>query len=145
MTRRREEDRSLEAYYKWLQLKGWSANYHHVGNELPVYSKEMQIFAANLKRKGKKAGFSDILILEQHQGYGALFIELKTIRGRASFEQLAFLHNVNNNGYLGVVAFGIDSAKRITKWYMQNQQLPPPFIIKKRKSKGIDFDSLEVN
>lgn len=144
MTRKRTEDRSLETYYKWLKLKKWDANYHHFPNELPANNKSMQIFAANLKRKGKKSGFSDIVILEQHQGYGALFIELKTSKGSPTLHQLAFLHNVNNNGYLGCVAYGLDAAMEITEWYMGNKTSPIPLIKRKRKRNNIEFDVLEI-
>lgn len=144
MTRKRTEDRSLETYYKWLKLKKWDTNYHHFPNELPANNKSMQIFAANLKRKGKKSGFSDIVILEQHQGYGALFIELKTLKGSPTLHQLAFLHNVNNNGYLGCVAYGLDAAIEITEWYMGNKTSPIPLIKRKRKRNNIEFDVLEI-
>ncbi len=138
------EDKYLRTYYKYLQVKKWDTNYHHVGNELPAYSKEMQRFAANLKHKGKKSGFSDIVILEQKQGYGALFIELKTEKGRASLEQLAFLHNVNNNGYLGVIAYGLDAAIKITEWYMQELHTPLPVKMRKQTEKGIKFEYMEA-
>lgn len=138
------EDKYLRTYYKWLQANSWSANYHHVGNELPAYTPQMKRFAANLAHKGKKPGFADIVILEQKQGYGALFIELKTEKGNASLEQLAFLHNANNNGYLGVVAFGLDAAVEITKWYMLEKETPLPVKKVTRKRNGIEFEVLEI-
>ncbi len=138
------EDKYLRTYYKWLQANRWDANYHHYPAELPTYTLEMKRFAAHLKHKGKSSGFSDIVILEQKQGYGALFIELKTEKGNASLEQLAFLHNVNNNGYLGVVAFGLDAAVEITEWYMQELNTPLPVKKVVRKRKGIEFEVLEI-
>lgn len=144
MSRRRDEDRDLEAYYKWLQLMKWDTNYYHMANEFPANTTQLKIYASNLKRKGKKSGFSDIVILEQKQGYGALFIELKTKTGRPSLAQYIFLNNVNNNGYLGVVAFGLDDAMKITKWYMQKTHEPLPVKIKERTSSGIKFQSMEV-
>lgn len=138
------EDKYLRTYYKWLQLKKWDTNYYHVGNELPVYNKRMQRFAANLTHKGKKPGFPDIVIFEQHQDYGALFIELKTEKGSASLAQLAFLSNANNNGYLGCVAFGLDAAMKITEWYMGGDKTPPPLIKKTRTRQKIEFEVLEV-
>lgn len=145
MSVRGQEDKSLREYHKWLQYKGWDANYHHVGNELPASTPQMKRFASNLYYKGKKPGFADITILEQKQGYGALFIELKTKNGSASIHQLGFLSNVNNNGYLGVIAFGLDAAKKITEWYMNELDSPLPVVVKKRKRNGLVFDnSLEV-
>lgn len=137
------EDNHLRTYYKWLILKRWDINYHHVGNELPAGDAKMKRFAANLKHKGKKPGFADITILEQKNGYGALFIELKTETGSASLEQLAFLHNVNNNGYLGVVAFGLDAAMKITEWYMNESKEPMPIILKNRKRAGHVFENVK--
>ena len=144
MTTKGLEDKSLRAYYKWLKLNKWDTNYYHVANELPAYSKEMQRFAANLKHKGKKSGVADIIIFEQHNGYGALFIELKTPTGKASLEQLVFLSNANNNGYLGCVAYSFDEAMKITKWYMKDSTDPMPIKIVNRKVKGIEFKVLEV-
>lgn len=142
--RKRTEDRSLETYYKWLQAKRWATNYYHYPAEIPAYNKSMTIFIAGLKRKGKKAGFSDIVILEPHQGYSALFIELKTKTGTPTLEQCAFISNVNNNGFLGCVAYGLDAAIKLTEWYMGESQTPPPFKKVTRKRKQIDFEILEI-
>ena len=138
------EDKYLRTYYKWLRTMRWDDNYYHVGNELPTKTPQMRRFAANLTLKGKKKGFPDVVIFEQNQGYAALFIELKTETGSASLEQLAFLENANRNGYLGVVAFGLDAAMEITKWYMQNTQKPLPVKKVKRKRSGIEFEVLEI-
>ena len=144
-TGRQLEDEYLRTYYKWLRVMRWDANYHHYPAEIPTYNEpRMNRFVANLGHKGKKKGFSDIVILEQKQGYGALFIELKTETGRASMEQLAFLSNCNNNGYLGVVAFGLDAAVEITKWYMGESKEPLPVTKRTRTAEGIKFDVLEV-
>lgn len=148
MTQKRTEDKSLETYYKWLRLKKWDANYNHFPAEIPIYTtnneRRMKIFIAGLKRKGKKAGFSDIVILEPHQGYSALFIELKTKTGTPTLEQCAFISNVNNNGFLGCVAYGLDAAMEVTEWYMGDKTSPSPLKKVIRKRKGIDFEILEV-
>lgn len=144
MSTRGLEDKYLRTYYQWLQANRWDANYHHYPAELPTYTLEMKRFAAHLKHKGKSSGFSDIVILEQKQGYGALFIELKTEKGIASLNQLAFLHNANNNGYLGVIAFGLDAAMKITEWYMSESNEPLPAKRMTRERQGIPFVTLEV-
>lgn len=144
MSTRGLEDKYLRTYYQWLQANRWDANYHHYPAELPTYTLEMKRFAAHLKHKGKSSGFSDIVILEQKQGYGALFIELKTEKGIASLNQLAFLHNANNNGYLGVIAFGLEAAMKITEWYMNESNEPLPAERMTRERQGIPFITLEV-
>lgn len=143
MSTRGLEDKYLRTYHKWLKTKRWDTNYHHVAGELPATTAPMRRFVANLNHKGKKPGFADIVILEQKHGYGALFIELKTDKGSASLHQLAFLNNVNNNGYFGVVAFGLDAAIKVTEWYMGDK--PKPNIeIKTRTRNGYKFRVLEV-
>lgn len=143
MTIKGLEDKYLRSYYKWLQSKRWDTNYYHVANELP--GKNLGAFSNNLKLKGKKKGWSDISILESRHEYGHLYIELKTDKGSASFEQLAFLHNRNNNGDLGVVAFGLEAAIKITEWYMTDSTEPLPVIYKDRKRGGHTFENvLEV-
>ena len=145
MTTRGLEDKYLRTYYKWLKSKGWDNNYHHVAGELPANTPQMKRFVSNLTYKGKKPGFADITILEQKQGYGALFIELKTEKGIASLNQLAFLHNANNNGYLGVIAFGLEAAMKITEWYMNESNEPLPAERMTRQREGIPFITLEVS
>lgn len=139
MPRQRLEDKSLEEYFKWLKSKKWDTNFYHMPNELPANDKSMMIYAMNLKRKGKKAGYADGQILEQHNGYGALFIEFKTKTGSPTFEQLVFLHNTTNNGYLSCIAHSLEEAKKITTWYMENQKTEPPLSLKEFKRKGIPF------
>lgn len=138
------EDKKLRAYYKWLKAKKWDANYFHVANELPVYDEKMVRFAANLKHKGKKPGVSDIVIFEEHQGYNTLWIELKTTDGKPSLQQLAFLHNRNNNGSLAVMAYGLQEAKDMTEWYMKNSKKKPPYKEVVEEMNGIKFKVLEV-
>lgn len=139
------EDRDLRNYYKYLKLKRWDANYYHVANELPATTPQQKRFAATLVHKGKKKGFPDIVILEQRRGYGALFIELKTPNGSTSMAQHAFMHNANNNGYLGCIAFGYDQAVKITNWYMGDSDEPMPLLKRSRTAQGMKFENvLEV-
>ncbi len=139
MARNREEDIHLEAYFKWLQDMKWDSNAFHVPNENMIGG----AYGATRKRKGVKSGVSDVLIDEAHQGKHGLRIELKAHNGTISFDQLVFLHNENNNGYLAVVAFGLQAAVNITVWYMNNGGLMP---VKRKKCKrnGIPFEYLQV-
>lgn len=141
---RNEEDRSLLAYHKWLRNKGWDANYHHVGNELPATTPQMKKFTSILKQKGKKPGFPDITIFEQNENYPVLFIELKTAKGRLSTAQLVFLANANKQGYLAVAAYGLEQAQRITEWYMTDSKEPLPIKHRKQTSDGIPFEYMEA-
>lgn len=139
------EDADLRRYYKYLQSKKWDTNYYHVGNEFNANTPQQKRFAASLKQKGKKPGFPDIVIFEQKQGYAGLFIELKTSTGTASREQLIFLHNANNNGYLACVAFGYGEAVKITNWYMDESTEPIPLYSRSRTASKMTFDNvLEV-
>jgi hypothetical protein len=139
MKRNRAEDIALEKYFRWLERENLNANAYHVPNELPMGG----AYAATLKRKGKKAGVSDIIIDVARKKYHGLRIEMKAPGGPVSFAQLVFMHNERNNGYLAVVAHGFEKAVEVTEWYFDDRRSAVdgvPLANKKTKRKGIEFE-----
>lgn len=63
-----------------------------------------------LKRKGTKAGISDILILKPSNGFHGGAIELKVKGGKVSPAQKLFLDVMELNGYLTKVCWSSDEA-----------------------------------
>lgn len=69
------------------------------------------------KRAGVVAGVPDLCLAVMRHGYGALYIELKTKRGRLSPAQSAWLSKHNAEGYMCVVVRSLDEfIATITKY-----------------------------
>ncbi len=73
---------------------------------VPNGGRRSVITAARLKAEGVKAGVSDYLYLRPRGKYHGLCIELKAGNGRHSNAQIEFLARANQEGYLGVIAYG---------------------------------------
>ena len=70
---------------------------------------------AMLKRMGVRAGVSDLFIPRATNFYHGLFIELKTLTGKASKLQMQFNKEMHEEGYEAVFAYGADEAIFIIK------------------------------
>tara|TARA_Y100001938_G_C8076020_1_gene426135 strand:+ start:800 stop:1135 length:336 start_codon:yes stop_codon:yes gene_type:complete len=70
------------------------------------------------KKSGYKKGFPDIFIYEPRAGYHGLAIELKVGYNKATKEQLAWIKNLTDKGYVASVCVGIDEALRIIEGYL---------------------------
>lgn len=80
------------------------------------------IEGAKFKRMGVRRGIPDIVIPYMRKGHGGLYIELKKVEGNSkdvSVEQQEWLDFFNRQGYLAVVAFGAEHAKRIVEDYFR--------------------------
>ena len=71
--------------------------------------------AAKMKRSGYKKGTPDILFFEPSAcgKYHGLAIELKTMKGRPSPEQLKWIDKLNERGWKAVVSKGFDATAEI--------------------------------
>ena len=68
--------------------------------------------------QGMKKGVADLFLPVKQGGYGGLYIEMKSAKGRISIEQSKFLKDVNDNGYAAFVCYSADDAiKRIEDYY----------------------------
>ena len=82
------------------------------------YSASQKHYGALANRAGRHAGIADLLVLAPRNGYGALFVELKTPKGRQSDEQLRFAAYCVNNGYMYALARNIDEFRTIVMEYL---------------------------
>ena len=74
--------------------------------------------AVQLKRMGYSAGTPDIIVLEPRSMFHGLFIELKSEKGRLSFDQLEWLRKLTERDYKAVVCHGYDEAVDSIKKYL---------------------------
>jgi len=79
--------------------------------------------AAKLKWQGVRPGVPDLFIPVQRGGYGGLFIEMKRADGKPSDitkEQMEWLEQLNDNGYMATVCFGFEDAIRTIDGYLKH-------------------------
>lgn len=77
--------------------------------------------AAKLKAEGVVAGVSDLILLKSNRDYGALLIEMKTLKGRQRENQKQWQNIVCTDGeYKYVVCRSFDDFKREVDDYLKN-------------------------
>ena len=74
--------------------------------------------AAKAKRTGYSRGFPDLQITEARGGFFGLFIELKTLRGRATTVQKEWIKDLKSRGYAAYICKGIDETMETIDAYM---------------------------
>ena len=75
--------------------------------------------AKKFKNQGNLSGVPDVILLVPRKGKYGLLIEMKKIKGVVSDSQEKFIGAMNDNGYLAVVAYGFESAKKTIEEYLQ--------------------------
>ncbi len=76
------------------------------------------LVAKKLKAEGVKAGVPDLCLPIANDDYNGLFIEMKAAKGRVQPTQKQWLEDLNENGYLAVVCYGFEDAKKVISNYM---------------------------
>lgn len=110
-----KEDEILIAVMDWVRLKKLDNIIWHCANERKCSPQQ----GAFLKRKGVKAGVSDIIIMRASRGFHGAFMELKTKSGRLSPSQAEFLETACDEGYCEKVCYSIEDAIDFINWYLK--------------------------
>ena len=76
---------------------------------------------ALLNQQGRLPGASDLFIALPTNLYHGLFIEMKSLKGRPTDAQLAFIERMKRVGYYGTVCKGADAAIDVIKDYLVNK------------------------
>ncbi|MDT8347873.1 MAG: VRR-NUC domain-containing protein [Flavobacteriaceae bacterium] len=74
---------------------------------------------ARLKKKGVKKGVPDVLILERKGEYIGLAIELKIKPNKPTKEQLFWLEQLSNRGWMCDVCYDIDEVQKTINKYLK--------------------------
>lgn len=74
--------------------------------------------ARNLKRQGVKSGVPDLCLPLARGGYHSLYIEMKVGRNKPTDNQSEYIDYLNANGFMAVVCYGFDSARRTILQYL---------------------------
>ena len=71
-----------------------------------------------LHGEGVLAGMPDLCVLRRSKGFGGLFVEMKTRVGVVSKEQNCIAKQLNDEGYLCVIARSADEGFKIIEEYL---------------------------
>ena len=96
-----EEHQLQVACVRWfdLQYPQYRLNLFAVPNG----GRRDKVTGARLKAEGVRPGVSDLILLKQRHGYGALLIEMKTSKGVLSQIQRIWRNHISRDGYKHVV------------------------------------------
>lgn len=85
---------------------------------IPNGGSRNRIEAANLKRQGVKAGVPDLFLPVARGNYHGLFIEMKYGKNKPTAAQRKWSTALNEQGYLAVVCYGFEAARRAIENYL---------------------------
>ena len=116
-----EEHRIQCACVRWFRLQ-----YPQLKGRLfavPNGGRRDAITAAKLKAEGVIAGVSDLILLKSNHDYGALLIEMKTLKGRQRDSQKQWQNLVcADREYKYVVCHSFDDFKREVDDYLKTNE-----------------------
>ena len=110
------EHRIQVSCVKWFRMQNPSLKGNLVA--IPNGGCRDVITGKRLKDEGVVAGVADLMLLVASHGYHALFIEMKTEKGRQSPSQVEFQKNVEQYGYKYVVCRSLDDFMQTINDYL---------------------------
>lgn len=102
-------------------IRWWRLQYPKLNKMLfaiPNGGQRNIVTAVRLKNEGVVSGVSDLFLMMPKGDWHGLFIEMKAVKGKVSKEQKEFMAVANEMGYLAVVCFGFDDAKKVIQNYL---------------------------
>lgn len=121
----RDENEEQLAVYRWWIIyvrqnpKLRVFDFHHSPNE----GKRSARFGANLKHSGMQRGFEDIFIAIPSGKYHGLFVELKSMTGKVTPEQILMQARHCEMGYASCVRYGASSAIQTIIDYLHGNEI----------------------
>jgi len=119
MARHNEEYEEQKALIRWAKMRSATLpelkSLIHVPNGGYLLSPSA---ASKLKATGLSAGFPDLALFKQRHGYAALFIEMKSTKGRVNPKQQAWHDRLRKDDYAVEVCHCFDEAVRIIESYL---------------------------
>lgn len=116
------EFQEQECLFKWAAQPSIREQYpelkflFHIQNENPDAKRR-----AISNRGGVKKGVPDLFLPVPYGKYHGLWIEMKSMTGRASTEQIWWIDHLNANGYHAVVCRGWQEASEVILWYLNQE------------------------
>lgn len=116
VAKRHTESNEQIAAMDWLRSQHPEIALHtlHIGNE-----RKASYYAGYImKRMGVLKGASDLFMAWPNGGYHGMFIEVKSLTGRPSPEQKAFIQRMIDVGYYACICYGADEVINTMKYYI---------------------------
>ena len=116
VVKRHSESNEQIAAMDWLRLQHPKIAEHtlHIGNE----RKASHFAGYIMKRMGVLKGASDLFMAWPAGGYHGLFIEVKSLVGKPTPEQKAFIQRMVDVGYYACICYGADEVISTMKYYI---------------------------
>ena len=111
------EHQIQKAVFQWLR----TVHPRVIAYAIPNAARRSAAQAAYLKAEGLRAGMPDIVVAAPRGGYHALYIELKTKKGRLSEAQHETLLALAELDYACAVARGVDEAIDLITKYLEGK------------------------
>ena len=111
------EDDEQRQLIQWCRTKPELQFLFHIPNENTAGIK----WGIRNRQLGVKSGVPDLFLPIPSKGYHGLFVEMKTRSGQTSPNQDKWISALNTFGYLAVVAYGWEEARRCILDYLNLQ------------------------
>ena len=112
------EERLQTEVINWIKEK--HPNVRYCASLGGIYTGPRQAIKA--KRTGYSRGFPDLQICEARGGKFGLFIEVKTIKGRATEAQKEWIEDLNLRGYHAEICKGLPLVIKCIENYLQKAE-----------------------
>lgn len=114
MTNQTEHDEQV-AFLAWTRTRPELALVHAIPNG----GHRDRRTAQRLKAEGVRAGIPDLFVPVMRGGHGGLYIEMKSMIGTPSPEQMRVMSALHAAGYCAVVVRGWRNAAAVTEAYLK--------------------------
>lgn len=120
LVRSHDESNEQIAAMDWLRAQYPNIALHtlHIGNE----RKATHFAGYMMKRMGVLKGASDLFMAYPVGIYHGLFIEVKSMRGKPTVEQRAFIDRMRAVGYRAEICYGAEQVINTMKSYLGGYQ-----------------------
>ena len=118
------ESQEQAKFVAWWRIAGQRLAPNVVLASIPNGGARSSVTGARLKREGVVAGMPDLVLLCARCGRHALFIEMKTKRGRVSASQRDLIPLLEAQGYGVAVCHGWEEAVKTVESYLAGQWEP---------------------
>ena len=110
------EDQEQALFFEWLS---WQKEpEYQMAFAIPNGGKRHISTALRLKATGVKSGVPDIMLPIMRGKHGAMFIEMKSVKGRISPKQTKWHKDLREQGYKVVVCYSCEDAVEEIKKYL---------------------------
>lgn len=114
----KSEAQEQAALFEWAEWNAGQVPELRLMFHIPNGGSRNKAEAKNLKCQGVKSGVPDIFLPVMRGGFGGLWIELKTVSGKASAAQNKYIAALNAQGYAAEVCYGFEHAAEVIKKYL---------------------------